>query len=163
MHQPAMSPPRLIACAVDVAPDADPTIAEHIVDAAAAWAAPFGATLVLLHASPPPPPLPAMHTGSEAAVEAFAGVWKAQHQHVADALARLAARATARGVTTTTRVVTEPGRLPDLLAQAALDVGAQLLVVGSRSRRGLAHRLLGSVAERTAHLSHVPVLLLPPD
>jgi nucleotide-binding universal stress UspA family protein len=90
-------------------------------------------------------------------------VLAARERHAHAALERLQARASARGVTTTTIVLTTPGRLPELLAAAASEQRAELLVLASRARRGLAHRLLGSVAERTAHLSHVPVLLLPPD
>jgi nucleotide-binding universal stress UspA family protein len=164
MTEPAApSLPRCIACAVDVDGDADPAVAEHIVDVASTWALAAGATLSILHACPPPPPLPAVSHGSEAAAAALTEVLAARDQHVRTRLKRLAERAAARGVTTTTTIVTTPGRLPELLAAAAAEQGAGLLVLASRARKGLAQRLLGSVAERTAHLSPVPVLLLPPD
>ncbi len=44
---------------------------------------------------------------------------------------------------------------------AAADVGADLVVVGTHGRRGVAHALLGSVAERVVQLSAVPVLAVP--
>jgi nucleotide-binding universal stress UspA family protein len=155
--------PARIACAVDLSDDADPSVADHIVDVAAAWAQAFGATLVILHAAPPPPQLPTTHTGSEVAAAAFADVLRARQRHVDAELQRLVTRASDKGVVPTTLLLTTPGRLPDLLAHAADEQKADLLVLGSRARRGLQARLLGSVAERTAHLAHVPVLLLPPD
>jgi hypothetical protein len=41
---------------------------------------------------------------------------------------------------------------------AAAEMGADLVVVGTHGRRGLAHVILGSVAERVVQLSPVPVL-----
>lgn len=45
----------------------------------------------------------------------------------------------------------------EILAAAA-EAGADLVVVGTHGRRGLAHAMLGSVAERVVRLSPVPVL-----
>lgn len=164
MTQPAAtSLPRCVACAVDVDGDADPAVAQHIVDVAAAWARAAGATLSILHACPPPPTLPSVPHASAAAAAALADVLAARERHVRAALDVLQERASASGVKATTALITTPGRLPELLAAAATAQGAELLVLASRARRGIAQRLLGSVAERTAHLSHVPVLLLPPD
>lgn len=42
---------------------------------------------------------------------------------------------------------------------AASTLGADLIVVGTHGRKGLAHVLLGSVAERIVRLSPVPVLV----
>lgn len=39
----------------------------------------------------------------------------------------------------------------------------QLVVIGTHGRTGLAHALLGSVAERLVRLSPVPVLTVPPS
>ena len=39
--------------------------------------------------------------------------------------------------------------------------GAELIVMGSRGRSGLAHALLGSVAERVVQHSLCPVLIVP--
>ncbi len=41
---------------------------------------------------------------------------------------------------------------------AADEVGADLIVVGTHGRRGFAHAMLGSVAERVVRASRVPVL-----
>jgi nucleotide-binding universal stress UspA family protein len=42
------------------------------------------------------------------------------------------------------------------------DLGADLIVVGSHGRTGLARRVLGSVAEQIVRASHVPVLVVHP-
>jgi nucleotide-binding universal stress UspA family protein len=40
----------------------------------------------------------------------------------------------------------------------AAEVGADVVVMGTHGRRGIAHAILGSVAERVVRLSDVPVL-----
>lgn len=46
------------------------------------------------------------------------------------------------------------------ITQVAEQVMAELIVIPSRGRRGLAHMMLGSVAERVMRLAHCPVLVL---
>jgi len=46
------------------------------------------------------------------------------------------------------------------LPQLAVELGADLLVVGSHGRRGIKHALLGSVAEHVVRASTVPVLVV---
>lgn len=165
MSTPAL--PHVVIAAVDVAVDSDPVIAAHIVDVAAAWASRCGAEMAILTACPPPP-IPSLgpldpHNVSVVAMREMLDGMLAQAN---ERLAQLAARAHKAGVVATIHTLTEPGRLPDLLAEAAVTIaggdGRGLLVLSSRGKKGLG-RLLGSVAERTAHLSRVPVLLLPPD
>lgn len=50
------------------------------------------------------------------------------------------------------------GRAPDEIVAAAR--GRDAVLVGTHGRRGLAHAVLGSVAERVVRLSPVPVLVL---
>jgi len=49
-----------------------------------------------------------------------------------------------------------------LLADVADDVGADLIVVGTHGRGGVAAAIVGSVARRLCHTSHQPVLVVPP-
>lgn len=49
-----------------------------------------------------------------------------------------------------------------LLADVADDVGADLIVVGTHGRGGVAAAIVGSVARRLCHTSHRPVLVVPP-
>lgn len=44
------------------------------------------------------------------------------------------------------------------IVQAAQDYGSDMIIVGTRGRTGLAHLLIGSVAERVVRGSPVPVL-----
>ncbi len=50
------------------------------------------------------------------------------------------------------------GAAADVIAAAARDQGADLVVVGTRGLTGLEHVVLGSVAERTVRLSPCPVV-----
>jgi len=68
------------------------------------------------------------------------------------------------GVTPFERIVTsvrldEPG---NQLAQYAADVEADLLVVGTSDRRGVARLLMGSVAQAVSRLAPCPVLIVRP-
>ena len=46
----------------------------------------------------------------------------------------------------------------EVIARTADELGADLIVMGTRGLSGLKHVLLGSVAERTLRLAHCPVL-----
>lgn len=51
------------------------------------------------------------------------------------------------------------GEAPEALAQVGVDVDADLLIVGTHSRRGLERLMLGSVAEKLVRDARVPVLV----
>jgi len=73
-------------------------------------------------------------------------------------LSALLARLTQRGLTGTSRHVTG---IPSLqIAQEAALVGADLVVLGTHGRSGLAHVLLGSTAERVVASAPCPVLIV---
>jgi nucleotide-binding universal stress UspA family protein len=74
--------------------------------------------------------------------------------------AQLATTAQKLGITTTALLDGDP----DVAVVAhAQQTRADLLVMGTRGRTGLAHVLLGSVAERMVRTSDVPVLTVPHD
>jgi nucleotide-binding universal stress UspA family protein len=50
-----------------------------------------------------------------------------------------------------------------LIARAAEDVGAALIVIGTRGHGGVASALLGSVTRGLLHEASCPVLALPPE
>jgi nucleotide-binding universal stress UspA family protein len=54
--------------------------------------------------------------------------------------------------------VLKMGNAWERILAAAEDVGADLIVLGTHGRRGFAHAILGSVAERVVRLSEIPVL-----
>ena len=57
-----------------------------------------------------------------------------------------------------TRLVT--GLPSGRICEVAAEIGARLVVVGSRGRTGLPHIMLGSVAERVAQIAEAPVTVV---
>jgi nucleotide-binding universal stress UspA family protein len=74
-------------------------------------------------------------------------------------LARRADWAEREGVACQTRIVEQDAVGGILLA--AREIGAGLIVVGTHGRRGIAHALMGSVAERIVQRAACPVLTVP--
>ncbi len=58
---------------------------------------------------------------------------------------------------------TREGRAAQTIADAALEVGADLIVIGTHGRTGIAHLLLGSVAEQVLRLAPCSVLTVRPE
>jgi nucleotide-binding universal stress UspA family protein len=54
------------------------------------------------------------------------------------------------------------GQVYDTVFQIAKTRGCDLIVIGTHGRRGVAHLLLGSVAEKVVRLSTVPVMTVHP-
>jgi len=75
---------------------------------------------------------------------------------VRDLLEEEAQRLRARGVEVTTML--RIGFASEAILEAAKEVDAGLIVVGTHGRRGLPRALLGSVAEKVTRSSPVPVL-----
>lgn len=84
------------------------------------------------------------------------GVRKEWEQATSEKLAREAAAAERRGITTTWEM--KWGRPSDALIEAAEARKASLIVLGTHGRSALEKMLLGSTAERVVRLSTVPVL-----
>jgi nucleotide-binding universal stress UspA family protein len=60
------------------------------------------------------------------------------------------------------KVVSGSGDIPELIARAAVEVDADLIVVGTHGRGGFKSAVLGSVARGLLHWSRCPVLAIPP-
>lgn len=83
----------------------------------------------------------------------------AAQRQASDAFARVAALANVPGVTLTSERV--EGRSPaEAIVDAARREGADLIVMGSHGRTGVARVLLGSVAQKVLVLSPVPVMIV---
>ena len=74
-------------------------------------------------------------------------------------LSRRADRFRAAGLACETKIV--EGAASTEIARRGRDIGADLIVVGTHGRTGLAHAMLGSVAERVVRRSSCPVLTVP--
>lgn len=66
------------------------------------------------------------------------------------------------GYTAELRIVRGIDGLAAMLAHAAEDVDASLIVVGTRGHGSVASAMLGSVARGLLHEAHCPVLAVPP-
>jgi nucleotide-binding universal stress UspA family protein len=155
--------PTKILVPVDIDPMGDRPLAERLVDDACSMAKATGAAITLLHVampivSPWQPPADLISS----AYRAMLDVAEARNSHCGRALTELEARATAAGVTARSLITSRSGSVPQVIVDIALEERCDLVMLTTHARRGLKRMLLGSVAERTAHLSSVPVLLLPP-
>lgn len=66
------------------------------------------------------------------------------------------------GIDATFKLASGPGgHTAHLIADAAEDVGADAIVVGTRGHAPVAGLLLGSVVQRLLHVAHCPVLVVP--
>ena len=66
-----------------------------------------------------------------------------------------------QGITVETKLVeTYGGRIGSVISEEAQKWNADLLVVGTHGRKGIAHLLMGSVAEGVARAASIPVLLV---
>jgi len=123
------------------------------LDAAVALAKPLGATLVLVHASAPPPP-GTQRGHSDPITKVFQEVDADEVAHISGSWAKEAA------AQVKVEVVTRIGRPVDVVLAEARARKAAYVVVGTHGR-GLRRAVLGSVAEAIVHASHVPVLVVP--
>lgn len=144
-----------ILCATDLSETSVPA-----VEMAAEIARAVGARLTLAHVIEPitmPPGLEAY------ALEGMPPDWEqrvdqGRRQAVDERLAKLRARC--GDIPVTTQVFYGP--LPGILTDAVQDLQADLLVVGTHGRKGVAHLLLGSVAEKLLRIAPCPVLVVRP-
>jgi nucleotide-binding universal stress UspA family protein len=128
-------------------------VSSHALDWAIELAASVGASVTVLHSSAIPVvgfpdgaliPTPQVATGmSEAAGSALE-----------------AAVAGRRGGPVPLETMLREGEAWEEIVNAADEIDADLIVVGTHGRHGLARALLGSVAEHVVRTSHRPVLTL---
>ena len=126
------------------------------LEAALDLALQFGAEVDVVHAFDLPIPL---LTPYEVAVPD--SYLEQTRNAAAKQLAAAAEQASARGIEVKTHLREVPAATA--IAQAAEDVAADLIVMGTRGNTGLKHVLLGSVAERTLRLAPCSVLTVKGD
>jgi nucleotide-binding universal stress UspA family protein len=91
--------------------------------------------------------------------EGFDDYTAASRQVAAQAFERIVQAAAAQGVPCETLVVEHPQAAAGIV-DAAESTGANVIVMGSHGRSGLAKLVLGSVATKVLQLSPVPVLIV---
>ena len=124
---------------------------EHAVDHAIALAKQFGAALDVLHVTDAPV-LP-LDAHSQALLDAI-------EEEGRSAVEEIVERASRRGVGTVAGVVRE-GEPYRTILDYVDEEDVDLVVMGTHGRTGLDRYLLGSVTERVARLSDVPVVIVP--
>src|SRR5688572_20449843 len=130
------------------------TTADAALEYAFVLADRFGASLQLLHVLADP-----FMADGMAAETYVLDVPALRDAMLQDARERLAHRAAPREKTTT-RIETEVlfGHGARTIAEYAAERGADLIVMGTHGRTGVAHLLLGSIAERLVRTAPCPVL-----
>lgn len=128
-------------------------------ESALAWAAraarAFEVSMIVLHVVHDPESTP----GSYAQMDD--GGTRSMEQAARGMLEEFLSRARSRGVDLgRSKSAVAVGLPANRIVEVADLEGAQLIVVGSQGRTGLAHVLLGSKAERVAQLSPVPVTIV---
>lgn len=124
--------------------------AARAIEVAIGMAIQFDAKLTLLHVLPIPPELEMWSSeGLAAPIEHMSHAARAELDRVADGLRK-------RHPKVEIRIGTDSPR--DEILAATKDIGADLVVMGTHGRRGLARFLLGSTAESVVRMSDVAVL-----
>lgn len=144
------------------------SLSEHALPFASAIARRSGAQLRLAHVHVP-------YTANPIFVEGMPVVDEALHslrrEHERAYLERLSARLVVEASIATTASILEPlgagthaESIADTISRHATAIGADLIVVTTHGRGGMARFWLGSVTDALIHVSTVPLLLIPsPD
>jgi nucleotide-binding universal stress UspA family protein len=118
-----------------------------------AFARTFGATLYLLHV------VDDMYVrfGGDAYAAVLPELQEDVEREARQRLARITAEDALRSLTVEAVVITS-GATAHAIVDYAEKENVQLIVVGTHGRGGVAHLLMGSVAERVVRTAHCPVL-----
>jgi nucleotide-binding universal stress UspA family protein len=85
----------------------------------------------------------------------------ARNRAIGERMQAMAAHARARGATVSVSLLAGTGGEAERVVEAADKLAVDLIVMTTHARGGVQRLFLGSVAERIAHLSTTPVLLVP--
>ena len=131
-------------------------LAKGALPHAVALAAEAGAELVVLHVFTPPPP----YSMPEIAGDLWAELMQKQRAAAEEELHRLAEQV--KGPKIQTRTVLAEGTPFDQILQAAERLQCDLIVIATHGHTGLAHAIIGSVAENVVRRAPCPVLTVRP-
>lgn len=156
--------PQHVLAPVAVASSDDATLAERLVDAACDLLQPAGTDrrLTIAYVDVPMSSFIGADTlyAPASYFQALADLQAANRAAAEASLLKLKQRAEERGVPASTWILEPIAGTGEVIASAARERGADLIVLWSHGRRGLKRLFLGSVAERVAHVASVPVLIL---
>ena len=134
----------------------DTTVADiPVIEHARSLAKAYGAQLRLVHVAAPPPDF----VGYEAGPQYIRDVLAEELKHEHSELLRWREELLADGITTDMRLVMGP--TVETLAEEADSFPADLIVMGSHGRRGLARLFIGSVSEGVLKEHRWPLLVIP--
>jgi len=134
----------------------DATAADRLVlDHARALAKAFGARLRLVHVAAPHPDFIGYEPGPQYIRDARAEELKHEHSE----LLRYRTELEAQGLEVETRLIMGP--TVETLTTEADDLQADLIVMGSHGRRGLARLFMGSVSEDVLKEHRWPLYIIP--
>lgn len=128
------------------------TASDEALDRAIGLAQRSGATLEILHVVELAEEIPFGATAFDSDYGVF-------YANVDRQLSVRADRSTRAGVPCETKII--EGSAAVEISRRAREIGADLIVVGTHGRTGLAHVVLGSVAERIVRHATCPVLTVP--
>lgn len=135
-------------------------LAEQAVAGGLDLARALGARVTVMTVVEPFPMASYAVTGEAAALAANVTAFEQQAStHARRVLDAAAAKATAAGVTVET-LATEADSPSEAIVRAAAEKGADLIVMASHGRRGVAALVLGSQTTRVLTHSKIPVLVL---
>lgn len=151
--------PKKILVPLAVDSDEERELSQAAMEAACDLAKAFGAELLLTHAAPPPVPVVGPDLSGET-LKVLSQVVEERLQAAKKALGAFEEQAKQAGVKASSVVRSDPDGIPRVIVGVAEDEGVDMIAMCSHGRMGISRVILGSVAERVAHLAHVPVLLL---
>jgi nucleotide-binding universal stress UspA family protein len=147
---------RIVVAGIDFSPIGELAL-EHVLELASA-----DVTVEphLVHVASAYGPMLRLDIGNEPRTMTIAQASELLRDHVERHLQRLRVRRPVHFDRAITHIRVGPPT--DEIAQLAIDLDADLVVVGTHGRRGLRRMLLGSVAEGVIRLAHCPVYVVRP-
>ncbi|MCB0773937.1 MAG: universal stress protein [Flavobacteriales bacterium] len=128
---------------------------ERVLEEARLVAAARGAKLWLLHVAAPNPDFVGYEAGPQYIRDLRADTLKEEHAQ----LHAMAAELTGQGLET--QVLLVMGSTSETILREADRIGADLIVMGTHGRRGLAKAFLGSTSDDVLRANRYPVLIIP--
>ncbi len=157
-----MFAPKKIFVPIDFSDEGQEELANAALDSALSLAARFEASLVVCSSMPPMLDMLGPDFSGEAAV-ALEKVARQAQDRVEERLEQCVERLQKDGVLVESCLAIGDEGVAKSLVRKSEELGADLVVLPSHGRMGIKRLFLGSVAERVAHLSKIPVLLLKPE